>query len=244
MQSIVSDYLNNFEPFQLFGLSHWVSIVLFFFLLFFLPWFAINHLSNKHQRILGTLLVSIVFINYPIWVILELIAGSFDSKLHLPLHLCRFANLLLPLAIIFRNIFIFQILFYWGLSAMFQAIFTPDINHDFPHFHYFRYFAGHHLLVITVVYAVFVYGMKPTLNGMKHSFIALNIFLIIAFIFNIILDANYFWVMGKPPVSSLLDFMGPWPWYIITAELVTLLHFIFVYNLYKYFNKKFKLIHR
>ena len=86
--------------------------------------------------------------------------------------------------------------------------------------------------------------MKPTLNGMKHSFIALNIFLIIAFIFNIILDANYFWVMGKPPVSSLLDFMGPWPWYIITAELVTLLLFIFVYNLYKYFNKKFKLIHR
>ena len=48
MQSIVSDYLNNFEPFQLFGLSHWVSIVLFFALLFFLPWFAINHLSNKN----------------------------------------------------------------------------------------------------------------------------------------------------------------------------------------------------
>ena len=175
MQSIVSDYLNNFEPFQLFGLSHWVSIVLFFFLLFFLPWFAINHLSNKHQKILGTLLVSIVFINYPIWVILELIAGSFDSKLHLPLHLCRFANLLLPVAIIFRNIFIFQILFYWGLSAMFQAIFTPDINHDFPHFHYFRYFAGHHLLVITVVYAVFVYDMKPTLNGMKHSLSLIHI---------------------------------------------------------------------
>ena len=105
MQSIVSDYLNNFEPFQLFGLSHWVSIVLFFTLLFFLPWFAINHLSNKHQKILGTLLVSIVFINYPIWVILELIAGSFDNKLHLPLDLCRFANLLLPIAIIFRNIF-------------------------------------------------------------------------------------------------------------------------------------------
>ena len=127
---------------------------------------------------------------------------------------------------------------------MFQAIFTPDINHDFPHFHYFRYFAGHHLLVITVVYAVFVYDMKPTLNGMKHSFIALNIFLIFSFIFNIILDSNYFWIMAKPPVKSLLDFMGPWPWYIITAELVTLLHFIFVYNLYKYFNNKFKLIHR
>ena len=139
MQSIVSDYLNNFEPFQLFGLSHWVSIFLFFTLLFFLPWFAINHLSNKHQKILGTLLVSIVFINYPIWVILELIAGSFDNKLHLPLHLCRFANLLLPVAkiyLFFRFCFIggylqcFR-LFLLRISIMTFLIFTIlDILRD------------------------------------------------------------------------------------------------------------------
>ena len=241
MRAIISDYLNNYESFQLFGLSHWVAILLFFFLLFFLPWLSKNYLSLINQKKLGTFLVLIVFINYPIWVALELIAGSFEYKLHLPLHLCRFANLLLPFAIIKRNDFIFQILFYWGLSAMFQAIFTPDITHDFPHFHYFRYFAAHQLLVITIVYAVIVYDMRPTLKGLKHAFIALNVFLIFSLGFNLLLDANYFWIMGKPPVSSLLDFMGPWPWYILVAEFVALLHFIIVYIMYKFFSNYFKL---
>ncbi len=169
-----------------------------------------------------------------------MIAGSFDLKLHLPLHLCRFANLLLPLAIYKKNNTLFQILFYWGLSAMFQAIFTPDITHDFPHFHYFRYIAAHHLLVITIIYYVVVFDFKPTISGLKKAFIALNAFLIVALIFNIILEANYFWLMDKPPAGSLLDFMGPWPWYILVAEFVALMHFYAAYFLYCALNIRLK----
>ncbi|MEA1881576.1 MAG: TIGR02206 family membrane protein, partial [Candidatus Marinimicrobia bacterium] len=118
-----------------------------------------------------------------------------------------------------------------------QGMVTPDIVQDFPHFHYFRFFIGHNLMVVALVYAVVVYDMKPTLSSLKKAFIGLNIFLAVAFFTNIILDANYFWIMGKPPMESLLDYMGPWPWYILTGEFVALGHFGFAYFLYQMIRK-------
>ena len=238
MRSIVFDYLNNYSSFQLFGKSHWIAIILFFLIAVILPWFSKKYLEEKYQSTVGLILIFLVFINYPVWVFLELIAGTFDLKLHLPLHLCRLANLLLPIALIWKNDKIFQILYYWGMSAMFQAIFTPDITHDFPHFHYFRYFAAHQLLVICLIYYVVVFNMRPTLSGLKNAFLALNVFLVIAFISNKVIGSNYFWIMEKPPSGSILDFMGPWPWYILVAEIVAFFHFYLAYFFYKFLNHK------
>ena len=232
MRSAVAEYLNNYNSFELFGLSHWTAILIFIFLLIFLPSYSKSHLSINQQKSLGNILGFLIFINFPIWVLLEFIGGSFDVKLHLPLHLCRFANLLLPFVMLRRNEFLFQILFYWGLSGMFQAIITPDIVQDFPHFHYFRFFIGHHLMIVALMYIIIVYKMKPTIEGLKNSFFGLNLFLVIAFLANILLDANYFWIMEKPPTGSLLDYMGPWPWYILTAEFLALAHFALAYFIF------------
>jgi hypothetical integral membrane protein (TIGR02206 family) len=232
MRSAVAEYLNNYNSFELFGLSHWTAILIFIFLLIFLPFYSKSHLSINQQKSLGNILGFLIFINFPIWVLLEFIGGSFDVKLHLPLHLCRFANLLLPFVMLRRNEFLFQILFYWGLSGMFQAIITPDIVQDFPHFHYFRFFIGHHLMIVALMYVIIVYKMKPTIEGLKNSFFGLNLFLVIAFLANILLDANYFWIMEKPPTGSLLDYMGPWPWYILTAEFLALAHFALAYFIF------------
>tara|TARA_B100001769_G_scaffold157451_1_gene123671 strand:+ start:240 stop:968 length:729 start_codon:yes stop_codon:yes gene_type:complete len=240
MREQVSRYLNDYETFHLFGASHWISIILFFLVVFFLPFIAKKFFSQSLQSSIGYLLVFFVFINFPIWALLEIIAGSFDLKLHLPLHLCRLANLLLPFALYNKDNTLFQVLFYWGLSAMFQAIFTPDITHDFPHFHYFRFIAAHHLLVITIIYYVVVFDFKPTISGLKSAFIALNVFLIIALIFNVIFESNYFWLIDKPPAGSLLDLMGPWPWYILVGEFVALIHFYAAYFLYYTLNTRFK----
>ena len=222
----------------MFGPSHWAAIIFFLILVFWLPWYAKNNLNSDKQNKIGFVLGIIVFINYPIWVLLEILAGSFDVSLHLPLHLCRFANILILFVMIKRNYFIFEILYFWGLSGMFQGMITPDIIEDIPHFHYFRYFAGHHLLVVAMIYAVVVYRMKPTIKSVKKAFIGLNIFLVIAFISNIIIGSNYFWIMGKPPAGSLLDYMGPWPWYILTGEFVALAHFMLAYLLFLFIDKK------
>ena len=232
MRSAVSDYLNNYEQFTLFGPSHWAAILLFLFLVSWLPWFAKNRLNPSQQEWVGRGMCVLIFINYPIWVFLEIIGGSFDIKVHLPFHLCRFANLLIPFVLIKRNEFVFQIIFFWVLSGVFQGMISPDIFQDFPHFHYFRFFIGHNLMVVAIIYAVVVYKLRPTFVGLKYAFIGLNLFLLISFIVNVSLDANYFWIMSKPLTGSLLDFMGPWPWYILVGEFVALVHFGLAYQIY------------
>ena len=91
--------------------------------------------------------------------------------------------------------------------------------------------------MVAVIYAVVVFKFKPTLISLKKAFIGLNVFLVIALFANLILNANYFWIMGKPPAGSLLDYMGPWPWYILTGEFVALGHFILAYLLFLLINK-------
>ena len=227
-----ADYLYTYDKFELFNFSHIVSIIFFVILAIFLPLISKNYLSINIQDKISKILGIIIFINYPIWVILEILAGSFDSTIHLPLHLCRFANLLILFVTFSKNEFIFQLLYFWGLSGMFQGLVSPDILEDFPHFHYFRYFAGHHLFVVAMIYSIVVMKFKPTLIGLRNAYIGINVFLVIAFIYNILFDANYFWIMSKPPAGSLLDYMGPWPWYILTGQLVALAHFCIAYFIY------------
>jgi uncharacterized membrane protein YwaF len=59
--------------------------------------------------------------------------------------------------------------------------------------------------------------------------VGINVFLVIAAIVNYLLDANYFWICGKPPSASILDYLGPWPYYVFFAEFVALANFVAAY---------------
>ena len=235
MRASVHQYLYGDTSFRLFGADHLWGIVVSVLFIIIVPWISVKYLNKRAQKYLGMIIGYIVMLNYPAWVILESIAGSFDVSLHLPVHLCRLSNLLIPLVMIKRHFLTFEILFFWGLSGTLQGAITPDISAGFPHFHYFRFWVGHQGTILALIYAVVVFKMRPTPYSIWKSFIALNIFLILAVIVNLILDANYFWICGKPitptgeHVPSILDFMGPWPWYILSAEFVALFHFILAY---------------
>ena len=243
MRASVHQYLYGDTSFRLFGADHLWGIVVSVLFIIIVPWISVKYLNKRAQKHLGMIIGYIVMLNYPAWVILESIAGSFDVSLHLPVHLCRLSNLLIPLVMIKRHFLTYEILFFWGLSGALQGAITPDISAGFPHFHYFRFWVGHQGTILALIYAVVVFKMRPTPYSIWKSFIALNIFLILAVIVNLILDANYFWICGKPitptgeHVPSILDFMGPWPWYILSAEFVALFHFVLAYLPF-YFLKK------
>jgi hypothetical integral membrane protein (TIGR02206 family) len=226
------------NPFILFGLDHIIGTIVFFGLWIWLPIYSKNNLTKPRQEQLGIVLGLIVMFNYLAWVGLESIAGTFDSKLHLPFHLCRFANLAIPFVMIWKKERLFQVLYFWGMSGMLQGAITPDVTHGFPHFHYFRFLIGHNGMVLVLIYAIVVFDFRPTLKGLWDSFLALNVFLVFAAIVNLVLDSNYFWICGKPPTASLLDYLGPWPWYILVAEFVTLLHYLVAYAPFYFFNKR------
>ena len=240
MRKTIYHYMTDPNPFVIFGTGHIVGMILSIMLWIGLPWYAKKHLSVSWQNKIGVFIGFLVMSNYLAWVVLELIAGSFDVKLHLPFHLCRFANLTIPIVMIWKPERFFQILYYWGMSGILQAAITPDATHGFPHFHYFRFFLGHNGMVLALIYAIVIYDLKPTVRGIWDAFLGINAFFLISIIVNLVLKANYFWICAKPATFSLLDYLGPWPWYILSSEFVALLHFAMAYLPFYFIGKRKK----
>ena len=64
---------------------------------------------------------------------------------------------------------------------------------------------------------------------MLRTFIWLNLYLLLLIPVNLTLDANYFYLMEKPLNPSILDYFGPWPFYILVCELLAMGFFAIAY---------------
>jgi hypothetical integral membrane protein (TIGR02206 family) len=73
---------------------------------------------------------------------------------------------------------------------------------------------------------------RPHWSSIKRVFIWVNIYLIIVTIINLLIGSNYLYTLHKPHIITLLDFLGPWPWYLLSAELIALILFLILYSPY------------
>ena len=208
----------------MFDRIHVLSIVLSVLACIFLPVYITSLRKKLVEKIIFYLSL-LVMMNIFVWMGLEWAAGTFDLKSHLPLHLCRVANILLPVMVISGNKTLYNVLYYWSLSGIFQALITPDLLQTFPHYHFFRFFITHNMLIFVILLYSKHKKIRPTKAGIWIALFYMNIFLLVVFVVNTFLGSNYFWIMEKPSTASLLDYLGPWPWYILWAEFVALLHF-------------------
>lgn len=71
---------------------------------------------------------------------------------------------------------------------------------------------------------------KPTVRSLWVTFLLVNIYGAFIFLINRLLKSNYMYMMKKPGGgASLLDVLGPWPWYLLSAEAVTIVFFYLLY---------------
>lgn len=221
--NLFCDYITHYEPFIQFGYSHWAAIIVSLLLCLTVPFAAKRYLSPVMQQRLGEAIGIIIFLSYFSWAALELLAGTFDVKKHLPFQLCRFSNVVVILMMNYKRQFWFEILYFWVVTGVLQATFSPDFQQEFPHFYYFRFWIGHPGMIVAIVYALVVYEMRPTLKGFRNAFIATNIYALFTIILNLSIGSNYFYTLAKPPTASVLDYFGPWPWYILVCEFVLII---------------------
>ena len=217
-------------PFKIFSINHLCAIAV---IISFILIFSFILSKEKFASFRKPFRYSIAFLliaqelSFEAW---QLHTGNFHPGLHLPFHLCGMSVLLSAFIMVTKKYAVFEVLYFWGLAGATQAILTPDIGiFGFPHFRFFQIFVSHGLIISTVCYMCLVEGYRPYPKSIFKAFLFTNLYMIFAAFLNIATDGNYMYLCRKPPTKSLMDYLGPWPWYIVNLEFIGIFAFSFVY---------------
>lgn len=224
-----------FEPgkehvFQLFSSVHLLTLAAFVFmiiLLYFLRKQLRNPENNRVVRI-GLFLVLIISeISLQVWLWWS---GHWAYQYSLPLHLSSISLILSAILLLTQRYALFEFTYFVGVGSALQAMITPDISlYTFPHYRYIHFFVSHGGTVIANLFMVFVAGFRPTGKSIWKAFLWLNVYTFIVFIINFLIEGNYMYISEKPVNPSMIDYLGPWPWYILSLEGIAFVTFLILY---------------
>ena len=215
---------SNFTPFTL---QH-LGVALFFICIGTALILWAQKQNEKTKTRTGNLFAFSIAITIIFGTFLKIYKGEFNYQEDLPLHLCSFLGLSAPLLSITKKLVYYEVFFFLVLAGTLQSVITPD-EYNYLNFPFFRYWFVHAGLVIFMMYATFVYKMKPTLKSVGKSFLGMQVYMLLMFVLNYFLESNYFYTNRKPDVATLLDLFGDWPQYVFVVELIVIPYFLLIY---------------
>jgi hypothetical integral membrane protein (TIGR02206 family) len=203
------------EPFQSFGFIHILTAVAVIGFAAGLP-VLIARRANKAQLerirvILAGIVAMQIVLN--VWIRVALYGQPLQTSL--PLDLCNASLVLGIVILLFRNYRAYEIAYFWALAGGIPAILMPDLRYTIPHPFYWLFFAGHGLELACVALATFAFGFRPTLASVGRALIVTALYAAVILPLNYVLGSNYLYLRHKPMQPSVMDLMGPWPWYIV-----------------------------
>jgi hypothetical integral membrane protein (TIGR02206 family) len=151
--------------------------------------------------------------------------GTWSLDFNLPLHLTDVVTIVSVLALWTARPGPVELTWFWALTASLQAVLTPDLGADFPELLYWTFFITHSGAVVAAVLLVIGRGIAPRPGAVGRAFGATLVVAAAAGTANLLTGGNYMWMREKPDTASLLDVMGPWPWYILSAAALALVLF-------------------
>ena len=211
-------FFSNEIPFIAYGDSHLV-VMFFSLLLLALILTASKKLSSEKNLLISRCLTLILALSVVVYTIFELALGRFSIVEDLPLSLCNLFALVAPFTLWNPKQKYFEPIYFLVMAGTFQAIVTPDLYYDYPAYEFFKYWITHVGLVLLMIHCMVCFALYPTAMGIVKTFGWLNVYVVMLFPINHLLDANYFYLIAKPINPSILDFFGPWPVYILVAEI-------------------------
>ncbi len=222
--------------FILFGTEHFIALGLGVFSSLII--LILAYCMDKKNRVNFFRAITLLILGIKIAELLYRYYYNGESYIYLlPLHLCNLSLILAILTSFFKSSTFFQPLYFWGAGAIF-ALITPELNNDFSDVLSISFFVTHFFIILSVIYTMLFFKFRPTKVGVVSSFILVNLIALGVFYINKKLGTNYLYVNRIPNTSTLLDVLGPWPYYIISVEMLYLLVSFILY--YPFRGKRLK----
>lgn len=207
-------------PFVLFSPSHLIAIGIIVLVNLSLLYFR-RDTDEQHRKIFRYTIAALLLVNETLWHLWNLVNGTWTIQTTLPLHLCSVFVFLSAFMLVTKSYPIYEFAYFLGIGGATQAILTPDLGiYTFPHIRYFQVFISHGCIVTAAVYMTVVEGYRPTWASFKRVAIWTNVYMVAVFIINELIGSNYMFIAHKPETPSLIDLLGPWPWYLISLEAI------------------------
>jgi hypothetical integral membrane protein (TIGR02206 family) len=141
----------------------------------------------------------------------------------LPLHLCDIAAMVSGFALITGSPVLCALTYFWGLAATFQALLTPAVSVGFPEWAFITFFIQHFAIVAAALHLPIVEGWRPKQPLWKSPLEVYGwslAYLVLALAVNSALGTNFGFASRPPDNPSLIDHLGPWPWYIFSMQAI------------------------
>jgi len=87
-------------------------------------------------------------------------------------------------------------------------------------------------VILGIFFLLIIEKRTITRGSLKRSLLYTHLYGVFVFAINMIFDTNYMFIGRKSSVTSLIDYLGPWPYYIIPLDLILIGMFTLLYFAY------------
>ena len=149
--------------------------------------------------------------------------GDWSARVNLPLQLSD-AVTFVAIAALWRPRagVLTELTWFLALTATLQALLTPDLGYAFPDVLYFTFFATHGGAIVAPLALVAGLRLVPRRWAVWRVYGLTAAFAVVAAIGCLATGGNYMFLRRKPSNGSILDPLGPWPWYLLAAAALAL----------------------
>lgn len=168
-------------------------------------------------------LAVVILAGFAIEQVTYIARGEWSARANLPLQLSD-AVTLVSVAALWRPRagLLTELVFFWAFSASLQGLLTPDLPDAFPDILFFTYFTTHGGVIAAACLLVLGLRIAPRPWAVWRVYGLTAAFAVLAAIGSAASGGNYMFLRRKPSTGSILDPLGPWPWYILGAAAIGL----------------------
>ncbi len=162
---------------------------------------------------------------WAVYKIFVLLPGEFAPERSLPLQVCDWSGLIVPLAILTSHRRLRAITYFWGLGLSSQALLQPDLQHGPRSARFWLFWLSHFAIVGGAIYDVMARGFRPRFRDYGTAVIAGFLYIGLVFPADVVWNFNYGYIGERENQPAILYRFGAWPGRVAVMAAIGLVVF-------------------